>query len=151
MSRFLLDTNVISELRKRDRADAHVRTWIDDHRDDEFWLSVLVVAELRRGVELIGRRDAAAASTLMIWLDSTIVGYEDRILPVTLEIGQRWALLSVPDPVPVIDGLLAATALEHDLTLVTRNVNDVMRTGVAVVNPFALATRRSEDSEIRPR
>ena len=87
----------------------------------------------------------------MMWLDSTIAGYEDRILPVTLEIGQRWALLSVPDPVPVIDGLLAATALEHDLTLVTRNVNDVMRTGAAVVNPFAPATRRSEDSEIRPR
>ena len=77
---------------------------------------------------------------LMAWLESTISGYEDRILPVTLEIGQRWALLSVPDPVPVIDGLLAATALEHDLTLVTRNVDDVKRTGAALINPFAPAT-----------
>ena len=142
MSRFLLDTNVISELRKRDRADAHVRTWIDDHRDDEFWLSVLVVAELRRGVELIRRRDVAAASTLMAWLEPTITGYKDRILPITLEIGQRWALLSVPDPLPVIDGLIAATALEHDLTLVTRNVDDMKRTGAAVVNPFAAAAPR---------
>ena len=140
MSRFLLDTNVISELRKRDRADPQVRTWINDHRDDEFWLSVLVVAELRRGVELIRRRDEAAAMVLMAWLESTISGYEDRILPITLEIGQRWALLSVPDPVPMIDGLLAATALEHDLTLVTRNVDDVKRTGAALVNPFAPTT-----------
>lgn len=137
MSRFLIDTNVISELRKRDRADARVRTWFDEHRDDEFWLSVLVVAELRRGLELIRRRDEAAASTLMAWLETTITDYEDRILPVTLAIGQRWALLSVPDPVPVIDGLLAATALEHELTLVTRNVDDVKRTGAVVVNPFA--------------
>ena len=136
MSRFLLDTNVVSELRKRDRADSHLRTWFDEHRDNEFWLSVLVVAELRRGVELIRRRDVPAASTLMAWLESTIAGYGDRILPITLEIGQRWALLSVSDPVPVIDGLMAATALEHDLTLVTRNVDDVNRTGAAVVNPF---------------
>ena len=137
MSRYLIDTNVISEFRKRDRADSQVRTWFDEHRDDEFWLSVLVVAELRRGLELIRRRDAAAASKLMAWLETTVSDYEDRILPVTLAIGQRWALLSVPDPVPVIDGLLAATALEHDLTLVTRNVDDVKRTGALVVNPFA--------------
>ena len=138
MTRYLIDTNVISELRKRDRADAQVRTWFDEHRDDEFWLSVLVVAELRRGLELIRRRDAVAASRLMAWLETTISDYEDRILPVTLAIGQRWARLSVPDPVPVIDGLLAATALEHDLTLVTRNTDDVKRTGAVVVDPFAL-------------
>lgn len=137
MNRFLLDTNVVSELRKRDRADALVRRWIDDHQTDEFWLSVLVVAELRRGVESIRRRDPPAASSLMAWLESTIADYEDRILPVTLPIGQRWALLSIPNPLPVIDGLVAATALEHDLTLVTRNLDDVQRTGVAVVNPFA--------------
>lgn len=140
MSRFLLDTNVVSELRKRDRADSRVRAWFDEHQGDEFWLSVLVVAELRRGVELIRRRDVPAASTLMAWLESIVSEYEDRILPITLEIGQRWAFLSVPDPVPVIDGLMAATALEHDLTLVTRNVDDVKRTGAAFFNPFAPAT-----------
>ena len=137
MSRFLLDTNVVSELRKRDRADPHVREWLNDNVSGEFWLSALVAAELRRGVELIDRRDPAAGATLRAWLESTMTDYADRILPVTVAIGQRWAVLSVPDPLPVIDGLVAATALEHDLTLVTRNVDDVKRTGVTLVNPFA--------------
>ena len=137
MSRFLLDTNVVSELRKRDRADGHVREWLSENVDGEFWLSALVAAELRRGVELIDRRDPAAGATLREWLESTMTDYADRILPVTVAIGQRWAVLSVPDPLPVIDGLLAATALEHDLTLATRNVSDVERTGVTLANPFA--------------
>jgi toxin FitB len=137
VSRYLLDTNVISELRKRERADPGVREWFDANAEAEFWLSVLVVAELRRGVELVRRRDVAAASVLMAWLESTVTDYADRILPITNEIGQRWAVLSVPDPLPVIDGLLAATALEHSLAFVTRNVADVSRTGVATVNPFA--------------
>ena len=139
MSRYLLDTNVVSELRKRERADSGVRDWFEANAEAEFWLSVLVVAELRRGVELVRRRDEAAASTLMAWLESTVTDYADRILPITNEIGQRWAMLSVPDSLPVIDGLLAATALEHSLALVTRNVDDVSRTGVALVNPFAPA------------
>ena len=138
MSRYLLDTSVISELRKRERADPGVREWFDANAEAEFWLSVLVVAELRRGIELVRRRDQAGASTLMAWLESTVTDYADRILPITNEIGQRWAVLSVPDPLPVIDGLLAATALEHSLALVTRNVDDVSGTRVALVNPFAL-------------
>jgi len=134
---YLLDTNIVSELRKRGRADANVGRWLDSHSNDEFWLSVLVIGELRRGVELIARRDPQTAQTLRTWLDSTITDFADRVLPVTIAIAERWALLSVPDPVPVIDGLLAATAIEHDLTLVTRNTADVERTGVACVNPFA--------------
>ena len=103
----------------------------------ELWLSVLVLGELRRGVELIARReDLEAAAALRVWLDSTAKDYADRILPITAAIADRWALLAVPDPVPVVDGLLAATAIEHDLTLVTRNVDHVQRTGVALVNPF---------------
>jgi toxin FitB len=133
---YLLDTNVVSELRKRERADAVVRRWFGRHADDEFWLSVLVVGELRRGVELIGRRDPDSAGALRTWLDSTISDFADRVLPITMQIGERWALLSVPDPMPVIDGLLAATAIEHDLTLVTRNTTDIDRTGVACTNPF---------------
>ena len=136
MTGFLLDTNVVSELRKRERADANVLRWLDEHTGAEFWLSVLVVGELRRGVELFARRDKTAATKLRTWLDSTISGYADRLLPITVEICERWALLAVPHPVPVVDGLLAATALEHDLTLVTRNIADVDRTGVPVVNPF---------------
>ena len=136
MTGFLLDTNVVSELRKRERADANVLRWLDEHAESELWLSVLVVGELRRGVELIARRDKKTASKLRDWLDATVKDYADRILPIDVEICERWALLSVPDPVPVVDGLLAATAIEHDLTLVTRNIADVDRTGVPVVNPF---------------
>ena len=136
MKGFLLDTNVVSELRKRERASAQVRAWFQAHRTEEFWLSVLVVGELRRGVELVARRDHAAASALRAWLDSTVHDYSDRILPVTLAVSERWALLSVPDPIPVIDGLLAATAIEHHLTFATRNVTDVQSTGADLVNPF---------------
>lgn len=133
---FLIDTNVVSELRKGDRADAGVRAWFDDHKADQLWLSVLVVGELRRGVELLRRRDEHAGARLSDWLDSVTHDFDDRIIPITIEVAERWAVLNVPDPAPVVDGLLAATALERDLVLVTRNTADVERTGVAVVNPF---------------
>jgi predicted nucleic acid-binding protein len=136
LSEFLLDTNVVSELRKRQRADPQLVAWMNANLDAEFFLSVLVVGELRRGVESISRCDPPAAAVLMEWLDSTISDYADRILPITIGIAQRWAVLSVPDPLPVIDGLLAATALENNLTLVTRNIDDVARTGAEVLNPF---------------
>ena len=133
---FLIDTNVVSELRKGERADAGVRAWFDEHKADQLWLSVLVVGELRRGVELLRRRDEEAGTRLSDWLDTVTHDFDDRIIPVTTEVAERWAVLDVPDPVPVVDGLLAATALERDLVLVTRNTADVERTGVAVVNPF---------------
>ena len=136
MSGFLLDTNVVSEMRKGTRADLYLRRWFSDHTDAELWLSVLVVGELRRGIELIRRRDESAATALQAWLESMLRDFSDRVLPVTIAISQRWALISVPDPVPVVDGLLAATAIEHGLALVTRNTGDVMRTGVEHVNPF---------------
>ena len=133
---FLLDTSVVSELRKGNRADAGVRTWFDEHSTDQLWLSVLVIGELRRGVELLRRRDKRAGKRLSDWLTTITTEYGDRIIPITTEVCERWAMLDVPDPVPVIDGLLAATALERDLVLVTRNTVDVERTGVALVNPF---------------
>jgi toxin FitB len=133
---FLLDTNVVSELRKGARADAGVRAWFDDHETDDLWLSVLVVGELRRGVELLRRRDNRAGKRLSDWLATVTSEYGDRIIPITTEVCERWALLNVPDPLPVIDGLLAATALERDLVFVTRNTVDVERTGVALVDPF---------------
>jgi toxin FitB len=136
VSGFLLDTNVVSELRKAKRANAGVLSWMDTHLDDELWLSVLVIGELRRGVELIRRRDAPAATALQTWLERLLDQYADRILPVTIRIAERWAQITVPGPVPIIDGLLAATAIEHELTLVTRNVTDVATTGATVVNPF---------------
>ena len=133
---FLLDTNVVSELRKGNRADAGVRAWFDEHTTDQLWLSVLVVGELRRGVELLRRRDKRAGNRLSNWLATITAEYGDRIIPITTDVCERWATLDVPDPLPVVDGLLAATALERDLVLVTRNTVDVERTGVAVVNPF---------------
>ncbi len=136
MTGYLLDTNVVSALRKRSQGDDDLRRWFSSHQDDEFWLSVLVVGELLRGVELIARRDATAARVLREWLESIREEFADRILPITIAISERWAVLSVPDPIPVVDGLLAATAIEHDLTLVTRNAADIVRTGVAYVNPF---------------
>ena len=133
---FLLDTNVVSELRKGARADAGVRAWFHDHKTNQLWLSVLVVGELRRGVELLRRRDKRAGKRLSDWLIGVTSEYDDRIIPITTDVCERWAVLNVPDPLPVIDGLLAATALERDLVLVTRNTADVERTGVALVNPF---------------
>ncbi len=137
MSGFLLDTNVISELRKGDRGDQGVKRWIETQTSDDLWLSVLVVGELLRGVELVRRRDPLSAAALDQWLDRLNDEYEDRILPVTSQITQRWAMVTVPDPVPVIDGLLAATALEHNLVLVTRNTKGVKSTGVQTHNPFS--------------
>ena len=137
MSGFLLDTNVVSELRRGDRADPGVRQWFEAHAADQLWLSALVVGELRRGVELLRRRDAKAGDVLSAWLDGVTTEFGDRVLPITMEVCERWGVLNVPDPLPVVDGLMAATALEHDLVLVTRNTRDVERTGVQVDNPFS--------------
>jgi predicted nucleic acid-binding protein len=134
---FLLDTNVVSELRKKQRCDAGVRRWFSEVAADELFLSVLVIGELRGGVERIRRRDSAAARALDAWLRRLEHAYQDHILPVTLEICDRWGRLGVQQPLSPIDGLLAATALQHDLAFVTRNVPDVARSGVDVLNPFS--------------
>ena len=134
--RFLLDTNVIAELRKGDRASARVRAWFSTLDADAVRLSVVTIGEVRKGVENVRRRDPAAAKALDRWLRRVIADHRDRILPVDLPVAEEWGRLNVPDPLPVIDGLLAATAKVHGLTLATRNVKDVARTGVDLVNPF---------------
>ncbi|NOX28747.1 MAG: type II toxin-antitoxin system VapC family toxin [Actinobacteria bacterium] len=136
MTGFLLDTNVVSELRKGSRSDANVVEWFSLNKARDLWLSVVVVAELQRGVQLVERRDPRQSLLLQGWLDELVSAYDDRVLPISLDIALRWGSIGVPDPLPVLDGLIAATALEHDLTVVTRNVADIGRSGVRVVDPF---------------
>jgi len=134
---YLLDTNVISELRKGERADANVRAWFSGCADEEIYLSVLTIGEIRRGVESVRRRDPDSAAALDSWLVRLGEAHRDRILPVDRAIAEEWGRLNVPDPPPVVDGLLAATAKAAGLTFVTRNVADVEGTGVQLVDPFA--------------
>lgn len=134
--RFLLDTNVIAEIRKGARANANVRSWFAALDPEAVLLSVVTVGEIRRGIENVRRRDTTAARSLERWLRRVITDHSDRILVVDLPVAEEWGRLNVPDPLPAIDGILAATAKVHGLTLATRNVKDVARSGVDVVNPF---------------
>jgi hypothetical protein len=133
---YLLDTNVLSELRKGKRANAGLVAWMRDVAEDDLYLSVLVIGELRQGVESVRRRDVVTAARLERWLVGLVEAHVDRILPLDVPICEVWGRLNVPDPLPAVDGLLAATAIVHDLVLVTRNTRDVARTGVRTVNPF---------------
>lgn len=134
--KFLLDTNVIAEIRKGSRANAHVRAWFAALETDAILLSVVTIGEIRRGIENVRRRDAVAARALERWLRRVLHDHRDRILAVDLPVAEEWGRLNVPDPLPAIDGLLAATAKVHGLTLATRNVKDIARSGADVVNPF---------------
>ena len=135
--RFLLDTNVISEIRKRDRAHANVARWVAATPADKIFTSVVVLAEIRRGIELKRRRDPLQADRLDAWFGTMRNRLGTRVYAVDEAIADAWAVMSVPDPLPLVDGILAATAKVHGLTLVTRNVADVARTGIAVVDPFS--------------
>lgn len=133
---FLLDTNVISELRKGQQADPNVASWFAELAEEEIYFSVLTIGEIRRGIESIRRRDPDSAAALNRWLTMLIEAHGDRVLPVDRAIAEEWGRMNVPDPLPVVDGLLAATARALGLTLVTRNVADVKSTGVELLNPF---------------
>lgn len=134
---FLIDTNVLSEMRKGARANPGVRDWFSQVDGDRLYVSVLTLGEIRQGIEQIRRRDPTAAQSLQHWLHRLETDNDQHILPITRMIADRWGRLNVPDKLPTIDGLLAATALVHDLTLVTRNVRDVERSGVKRLNPFS--------------
>ena len=133
----LIDTNVISELRKGERADPNVVAWFAGLADEEVFLSALTLGEIRRGIESIRRRDPKSAAALESWLGRIADQHRNRILPVDRSIAEEWGRMNVPDPLPVIDGLLAATASVLGLTLATRNTADIARTGVSCVNPFS--------------
>jgi toxin FitB len=133
---FLLDTNVVSELRKPERCTPKVNAWAQSVEPNQNFLSVLVIGELRRGAILKRRTDRTAADALERWIARLTHLYSDRILPITLEIAQEWGRLSALRPIPPEDGLLAATAHVHQLTLVTRNTRNVQGIGVSILNPW---------------
>jgi toxin FitB len=140
---YLLDTNVVSEIRKK-VPDPGVSAWLASVPDDELFLSVLVVGEIRQGIERLARRDLAQAEIFEQWLGRLVHAYGDRIVPITARVAEAWGRLNLPDAVPVVDGLMAATALVHDWTLITRNVDDVASTGVRILDPFVRESRTGE-------
>jgi hypothetical protein len=136
---FLLDTNVVSELRKAraGKADRKVAAWAAEVPAVTLFLSAITVHELELGTLLVERRDPAQGEILRAWLDDHVLpAFADRILPVDTTVARRSAALHVPDPRPIRDALIAATALVHELTVVTRNVTDFASTGAKVVNPW---------------
>ena len=140
MSGFLLDTNILSELRKANRCDAGVRDWVAGTPAEELYVSVLVLGEIRQGVERIRMRDQAQARALEKWLQSLSTEFADRILPVNERVADQWGRLGLRQPVPTLDAFLAATALVHDLTVVSRDEVGFRRTGVRMINPFSKPT-----------
>ena len=136
---FLLDTNVVSELRKvrSGKADLHVAAWADSVDAADLFLSVVAIQELEIGVLLAERRDPVQGAMLRAWLNGHVLpAFAGRILVVDAAVAQRSARLHVPDPRPLRDGLIAATALVHGMTVVTRNVADFEAFKVRLLNPF---------------
>ena len=132
---YLLDTNVISELRKR-HPDLHVLAWYATVSSAEIFVSALTIGEIRLGIERLRRKDSAQADLLEQWLRGLHATYGDHIIDVDARIAEEWGRLNVPDPLPVIDGLLAASAKTHGWTFVTRNSADLAHSDVSLLNPF---------------
>lgn len=136
---YVLDTNVVSELRKirLGKADAQFALWADSIEVMDLYLSAITIQELEIGVLLAERRDPSQGAVFRLWLNSHVIpAFNGRILDVDTAVAQRSAKLHVPDPRPVRDGLIAATALVHGMTIVTRNVADFEPTGVKTLNPW---------------
>lgn len=133
---FLVDTNVFSETRKR-RVDPRVERWFAATPASQIHMSVITDFELERGMLLVQHRDPAQATALRRWVDSVRTGLSNPMLEVTPEIARVCAAIQVPYRRPLEDALLAATALHHDLTVVTRNVKDFDVPGLRVIDPFS--------------
>ena len=133
---FLLDTNVISEAR---RGSMEAGRWLAPIAPDRLFLSVLTLGEIERGMLKLGRRDPVGAKRIADWRDTLRIYYENRILPITNEIALEWGRLPAGRTIGVADALIAATAIVHGLTMVTRNARDFEETGVILINPWAEA------------
>lgn len=137
MVNYLLDTNVISEIRKGERCDANVAKWYASVDDGCVYLSVLLLGEIRKGIEQLRAKDPVRARELETWSSILSDRFADRVLPIDRGIADQWGRMSSGRRVPAIDALLAATAKIHRMTLVTRNVSDVTDLGADIFNPFA--------------
>jgi len=132
---FLLDTNIVSDLRRAARARAALVTWFEEQPSESLYLSVVTLGEIRQGIEQLRRHDSRQAHSLSAWLTDLISFYGDRLLPVDGPVADEWGRLRAVRSVPVIDALLAATARVHHLALVTRNEKDFAGLGVTTINP----------------
>ncbi|MDR2819098.1 MAG: type II toxin-antitoxin system VapC family toxin [Desulfovibrio sp.] len=136
---YLLDTNVVSELRKGNKADRHVAAWAGEVDIAVMYLSVISVLEIRLGILSVRRKDETQANRLDAWLEEQVFPhFADRVLPVDIPVALRCAALHVPDPRSDRDALIAATALVHGLTVVTRNIKDFQATDVSLLNPWMI-------------
>jgi predicted nucleic acid-binding protein len=133
--RYLLDTNVVSEVR-RPRAEPQVVAWIRSVPQTHVFISALVLGEVRAGIERLRVRDPHQATILEDWLEDLREGFDDRTIHVDGEIAEAWGRLNAEQPIPIVDGLMAATAQVRGMVLVTRNVAHVTRRGVRVLNPW---------------
>lgn len=137
--RYLLDTNVHSELRRDDRANPAVRRWAAKYQLEDFFLSAITILEIELGVLRIARRDPEQSKPLRAWVEKTLGDFAGRIIPMDTDVALQCAALHVPNPRPDRDAYFAATALVHDLTVVTRNTRDFEGTGVKLLDPWTAA------------
>lgn len=134
--RYLLDTNFISELRKENRANRGVQAWAMANDPGLCALSVITQGEIRKGIEDVRRTDIRQAHVIEGWLDTVLTEFSENILPVNIQIADRWGRLVSTTQLPPQDLFLAATALEHDLTVITRNTADFEGSGARIHNPW---------------
>ena len=135
---YLIDTKIISEVRKGKRCDPNVASWYEKIEDASLYLSVLVIGEIRKGIERTRPKNNTRAHAIENWLVAVDKAFGERILPVDRAVANEWGRLNASRPLPVIDGLLAATAKIHRMTLVTRNTADIADLDVHILNPFEL-------------
>lgn len=136
MKGWLLDTNILSELRRGNRINRGVLDWFSSIDERDIYISVLTAGEIRKGIDLVRNKDSVQAMALEKWLGVIYTTYQDRLLNISWEIADRWGKLQAIRPLPSIDALLAATAASHDLTIVTRNITDFEGLNLKLLNPF---------------